>query len=277
MDCYEGIRKAREECNNTDVNSSKSEDEASGVEHSNEDVKDGNKQICEGSSGKKKRGKRSVKSKEVRRKLSQLQLEELTRREKEKEKQAVVSEPVETILQAVQQGAPQTQPPQQAFSPPVQQPQSQWSPTLPFSYTIQIHLHNTGNPTNGNRQNQNKGPQGQYTNNLGQFRNNQQHRSQGQRRGPLICFGCNQEGHIKKDCLINPFPSQHGQGNSYQGRQDQGSYRGARDTRGAQRIQRGEGQLVAMTKQADEEPKLQVLIMTEARQRWPTLEPLTLA
>ncbi|CAL8383591.1 unnamed protein product [Arctogadus glacialis] len=60
MDCYEGIRKAREECNNTDVNSSKSGDEASGVEHSNEDVKDGNEQICEGSSGKKKRGKRSV-------------------------------------------------------------------------------------------------------------------------------------------------------------------------------------------------------------------------
>ena len=50
-------------------------------------------------------------SKEVQRKLSQLQLEELTRREKEKKKQAVVSEPVDTILQAVQQGAPQTQPP----------------------------------------------------------------------------------------------------------------------------------------------------------------------
>ncbi|CAL8272786.1 unnamed protein product [Arctogadus glacialis] len=62
MDCYEGIRKAREECNNADINSSKSkdedEDEASGVEHSNEDVKDGNEQICEGPSGKKKRGKR---------------------------------------------------------------------------------------------------------------------------------------------------------------------------------------------------------------------------
>ncbi|CAL8406426.1 unnamed protein product [Arctogadus glacialis] len=63
MDCYEGIRKAREECNNADIHSSKSkdedEDEASGVEHSNEDVKDGNEQICEGPSGKK-RGKRSV-------------------------------------------------------------------------------------------------------------------------------------------------------------------------------------------------------------------------
>ena len=161
--------------------------------------------------------------KDVLRKLSQLQLEELTR----KKKQVVVSEPVETILQAVQQGAPQTQPPQQAFSPPVQQPQSQWSPTPPFSYTIQIHLHNTGNPTNGNRQNQNKGPKGQYINNLqqghqGQFRNNQQQGSQGQRRGPLICYGCNMEGHIRRNCLANPYPPQQGQGNSYQGRQEQG-------------------------------------------------------
>ncbi|XP_059909428.1 uncharacterized protein LOC132459063 [Gadus macrocephalus] len=82
-------------------------------------------------------------SKEVQRKLSQLQLEELTKREKEKKKQAVVSESVDTILQAVQQGAPQTQPPQQAFSPPVQQLQSQWSPTPP---AINIHTHNNGNP-----------------------------------------------------------------------------------------------------------------------------------
>ena len=111
--------------------------------------------------------------KDVLRKLSQLQLEELTRREKEKKKQAVVSEPADTILQAVQQGAPQTQPPQQAFSTPVQQPQSQWSPTPPV---IQIHTHNSGNPTNGNRQNQSKGSQGQ-------FKNNQQ---QGF-KGPLRC------------------------------------------------------------------------------------------
>ncbi|XP_056441066.1 uncharacterized protein LOC130378202 [Gadus chalcogrammus] len=154
-------------------------------------------------------------SKEVQSKLSQLQLEELTKREKEKKKQAVVSESVNTILQAVQQGAPQTQPPQQAFSTPVQQPQSQWSPTPPFIYTIQIHLHNTGNPTNGNRQNQNKGPKGQYI-------NNQQQGSQGQRRGPLICYGCNMEGHIRRNCLANPYPPQQGQGNSYQGRQEQG-------------------------------------------------------
>ena len=59
---------------------------------------------------------------------------------------------------------------QQAFSPPVQQPQSQWSPTPPV-------IHNYGNPTNSNRQNQYKGPQGQY-------KNNQQQGSQGQHRGP---------------------------------------------------------------------------------------------
>jgi hypothetical protein len=165
-------------------------------------------------------------SKEVQRKLSQLQLEELTRREKEKKKQAVVSEPVDTILQAVQQGAPQTQPPQQAFFPPVQQPQSQWSPTPP---AINIHTHNNGNPMGGNKQNHNKGPQGQYKNNQqqgsqGQYKNNQQQGFQGQRRGPLICYGCNQEGHMKRNCLTNPLPSQQGQGNGYQGRQDQGNY-----------------------------------------------------
>ena len=90
----------------------------------------------------------------------------------------------------------------------------------------------------GNKQNHNKGPQGQYKNNQqqghqGQYTNNQQQGSQGQyknnqqqgqRRGPLICYGCNQEGHSKKDCLINPFPPQQGQGNGYQGRQDQGNY-----------------------------------------------------
>ena len=81
----------------------------------------------------------------------------------------------------------------------------------------------------GNKQNQNKGPQGQHKNNQqqgsqGQYKNNQQQGFQGQRRGPLICYGCNQEGHTKRNCLTNPFPSQQGQGNGYQGRQDQGNY-----------------------------------------------------
>ena len=62
IDCYEGIRKAREECSNADTSSSKSKDEdedgASGVEHSNEEVKDGNERSCkEPSPGKKRRGK----------------------------------------------------------------------------------------------------------------------------------------------------------------------------------------------------------------------------
>ncbi|CAL8383681.1 unnamed protein product [Arctogadus glacialis] len=96
---------------------------------------------------------------------------------------------------------------QQALSPPVQQPQSQQSPTPPVTH---VHIHNYGNPTNRNRQNQNEWPQGQ-------FRNNQQHGSQGQRRGPLICYGCNMEGHIRRNCLANPYPPKQTQGNSDQG------------------------------------------------------------
>ena len=66
MDCYEGIRKAREECSNADTSYSKSEDEdedeTSGDEHSNKDVKDDNERICEGPSpGKKRRGKNTKK------------------------------------------------------------------------------------------------------------------------------------------------------------------------------------------------------------------------
>ncbi|XP_059911551.1 uncharacterized protein LOC132460709 [Gadus macrocephalus] len=151
-------------------------------------------------------------SKEVQRKLYQLQLEDLTRKERDKKRQAGVLEPAAVISQAAQQGALQNQYPRLAFSLPVQQPQSQLSPTPPVTH---VHIHNYGNPTNKNRQNQYKGPQGQ-------FRNNQQQGSQGQRRGPLICYGCNMEGHIRRNCLANPYPPQQGQGNSYQGRQEQG-------------------------------------------------------
>ena len=74
MDCYEGIRKAREECSNAEINSCESEGEdedgASGVDDSNEDVKDGYAQVCEGPSpGKRRRGKRSVNWTKTQRKL----------------------------------------------------------------------------------------------------------------------------------------------------------------------------------------------------------------
>ena len=153
-------------------------------------------------------------SKEVQRKLYQLQLEDLTRKERDKKRQAGVLEPAAVNSQAAQQGALQNQYPRLAFSLPVQQPQSQLSPTPPVTH---VHIHNYGNPTNKNRQNQQQGSQGQN-------RNNQQQGFQGQRRGPLICYGCNQEGHMKRNCLTNPLPSQQGQGNGYQGRQDQGNY-----------------------------------------------------
>ena len=64
MDCYEGIRKAREECSNAEINSCESEGEdedgASGDEHSNEDVKDGNERICEGPSPEKEKERKEV-------------------------------------------------------------------------------------------------------------------------------------------------------------------------------------------------------------------------
>jgi hypothetical protein len=55
-------------------------------------------------------------SKEVQRKLYQLQLEDLTRKERDKKRQAGVLEPAAVISQAVQQGAPQNQYQRQAFS-----------------------------------------------------------------------------------------------------------------------------------------------------------------
>ena len=74
MDCYEGIRKQREECSNAEINScdeeGEDEDGASGIDESNEDVKDGYAQVCEGPSpGKRRRGKRSVNWTKTQRKL----------------------------------------------------------------------------------------------------------------------------------------------------------------------------------------------------------------
>ena len=65
-------------------------------------------------------------SREVQRKLSQLQLEDLTRKDKDKKKQAVVAEPG-MMTPIVQRAPPQmnsSQIPPQAPSPLVQQPQS---------------------------------------------------------------------------------------------------------------------------------------------------------
>ena len=64
---------------------------------------------------------------------------------------------------------------------------------------------------------------------------------------------------------MNPFPPQQGQGNGYQGRQEQGgsSQPGpimGQGYQGCPENPQGEGQLVAITKQADEESILQVLV-----------------
>ncbi|KAK0140919.1 hypothetical protein N1851_022096 [Merluccius polli] len=95
--------------------------------------------------------KECKKKAEVQRKLSQLQLEEMTKKEKDKKKQAAVAEPG-TMMPTVKQAQPQP------FTPLTQQPQSQSSPASPV---VNVYTQNSGNPYNGNRQSQYRGPQGQ--------------------------------------------------------------------------------------------------------------------
>ncbi|XP_059915873.1 uncharacterized protein LOC132463610 [Gadus macrocephalus] len=229
MDCYEGIRNAGEECDDTETSSSESKDEDknSGDEHVEEDGNTTEQNYKGLSSRIKRRGKNTKKRTKSQRR--QKKRSESNGGESSRVDQALEEPCCSTALQGPlaletqektrrshrERKAPDTLPGnypilingQQAFSPPIEQPQSQQSPNPPITH---VHIHNYGNPTNKNRKNRNEGPQGQ-------FRNNQQHGSQGQRSGPLICYGCNQEGHSKKNCLINPFPPQRAQGNGNQG------------------------------------------------------------
>ena len=74
-------------------------------------------------------------SRELQRKLSQLQLEDMTKKDKDKKKQAVFAEPG-TMTPIVQQAPPQE------FSPLPQQPQSQRSPAPPV---VNVYTQNSGN------------------------------------------------------------------------------------------------------------------------------------
>ncbi|KAK0145553.1 hypothetical protein N1851_015507 [Merluccius polli] len=155
-------------------------------------------------------------SKEVQRKLTQLQLEELTK--KEKKRQAVVVEPDVAIMQNVQQAPPQVQPFQQTFSSLAQQPQGQGSLTPPV---VNIYTQNSGNPRGGNTQNQYR-KQPKYTQQQGQSGYAPRQGAPGQNRGVVVCWGCNQEGHMRKECLTNPLPQKQQQGQQWQGQQGQG-------------------------------------------------------
>ena len=215
MDCYEGIRNAGEECDDAETRSSESE-----VEDGDSDNRHVDEEILVKSISKKARRKLRNRNKK------QGESSRVDQGPEEPCCSTALQSPLALETQGKPRGshrerrAPDTSSGnypilingQQAFSPPIEQPQSQQSPNPPITH---VHIHNYGNPTNRNRQNQNEGPQGQ-------FRNNKQQGSQGQHRCPLICYGCNQEGHSKKSCLINPFPPQQGQGNCYQGRQEQG-------------------------------------------------------
>jgi hypothetical protein len=215
MDCYEGIRNAGEECDDAKTRSSESE-----VEDEDSDNRHVDEEILVKSISKKARRKLRNRNKK------QGESSRVDQGPEEPCCSTALQSPLALETQGKPRGshrerrAPDTSSGnypilingQQAFSPPIEQPQSQQSPNPPVTH---VHIHNYGNPTNINRQNQNEGPQGQ-------FRNNQQQGFKGQRRGPLICYGCNQEGHIKRNCSMNPFPPQQGQGNGYQGRQEQG-------------------------------------------------------
>ena len=157
-------------------------------------------------------------SREVQRKLTQLQWEELTRKDKDKKKQAAVLE-ANTMTPVLQQAPPQQsffQTPPETTTFPAQQPQSLRSPEAPV---VNVYTQNSGNPNNRSRQNQYRGTQGQ-------FRYNQQQEQQGQRGEPLRCWGCNQEGHIRRNCrtTFNPTRQQGQQGQGQQ--QQQGNHQG---------------------------------------------------
>ena len=159
-------------------------------------------------------------SKEVQRKLTQLQLEELTK--KERKKQAVVGEPDVAMMQNVQQAPPQVQPLQQTLSSLAQQPQGQGSltPTPPVVY---VYTQNSGNPRGGNTQNQYRGQREypRYARQQGQTGYTRQGPPR-QNREPMVCWGCNEEGHMRIECLTNPYPQQQQQGQQWQGQQGQG-------------------------------------------------------
>lgn len=155
-------------------------------------------------------------SREVQRKLSQLQLEELTRKDKDKKKQAVVAEPG-TMTPVVQRAPPQmnfSQVPPQAPSPLVQQPQSQGSPAPPI---VNVYTQNREQGiSKGNRQkNQYRGPQGQpgY---------GQRQEPPNQFGMPRPCWECGQEDHFKRDCprLFYPPGQQQRQREQGQRRQE---------------------------------------------------------
>ncbi|KAL0147589.1 hypothetical protein M9458_057095 [Cirrhinus mrigala] len=138
--------------------------------------------------------------KELQRKLTQLQLEELINKKKkvqavQKEDQPVVMAPVNTSVPVNPSATVNVQPPAN------QTMAAQAAPAGPVSATqgpapVVIYLKpDQSNNRNWNRQQQ-QGGRGR-----GRFNNNQQ------RVGgpPGVCWGCNQPGHNRRDCPINPW------------------------------------------------------------------------
>ncbi len=138
--------------------------------------------------------------KELQRKLTQLQLEELLN--KKKKVQAVQKEDQSAVMAPVNTSVPVNPPAQMNVPAPVNQTVTAQmapadtvnAPQGPAPVVIYLKPEQSNN-RNWNRQQQ-QGGRGR-----GRFNNNQQ------RVGgpPGVCWGCNQPGHNRRDCPINPW------------------------------------------------------------------------
>ncbi len=142
--------------------------------------------------------------KELQRKLTQLQLEELLN--KKKKVQAVQKEDQSAVMAPVNTSVPVNPPAPMNVHPPANQTATAQvtpaetvnAPQGPAPVVIYLKPEQSNN-RNWNRQQQ-QGGRGR-----GRFNNNQQ-RAGGP---PGVCWGCNQPGHNRRDCPINPW--QHNQ------------------------------------------------------------------
>jgi len=124
--------------------------------------------------------KRDEQTREIRRRLDQSKLEEITQKGKDKRPQAVVTNSY--TMAPVVQHAPQTA--------NVPQP-------LPI---VNVYTQGNGGQHHGKQQ--------------GQYRN--------QQGPPLLCWGCQEEGHIRSNCVKNPYHKP--QGYQQQRQEDNGQW-----------------------------------------------------
>ncbi len=149
---------------------------------------------------RRQESKVKIQEKELQRKLTQLQLEELLN--KKKKVQAVQKEDQSAVMAPVNTSVPVNPPAPMNVPAPVKQTATAQmapadtvnAPQGPAPVVIYLKPEQSNN-RNWNRQQQ-QGGRGR-----GRFNNNQQ-RAGGP---PGVCWGCNQPGHNRRDCPINPW------------------------------------------------------------------------